>query len=180
MYCPFCNAIDTKVIDSRLSAEGTKVRRRRECLDCGARFTTYEIAELAMPQVIKQDSRREAFNEDKLRAGMMRALEKRPVSTEQVEKALQRIENRARACGEREVYSRQLGEWMMEELRELDQVAYVRFASVYRSFQDVNAFREEVERLQNAAPHARSSQAPCRLPPRLRTGRRCRPVVSDR
>ena len=155
MYCPFCNAIDTKVIDSRLSAEGTKVRRRRECFDCGARFTTYEIAELAMPQVIKQDSRREAFNEDKLRAGMMRALEKRPVSTEQVEKALQRIENRARASGEREVYSRQLGEWMMEELRELDQVAYVRFASVYRSFQDVNAFREEVERLQSAAPSAR-------------------------
>jgi transcriptional repressor NrdR len=159
MYCPFCNAIDTKVIDSRLSAEGTKVRRRRECLDCGARFTTYEIAELAMPQVIKQDSRREAFNEDKLRAGMMRALEKRPVSTEQVEKALQRIENRARASGEREVYSRQLGEWMMAELRELDQVAYVRFASVYRSFQDVNAFREEVERLQNAAPYTRE-QAP--------------------
>jgi len=150
MYCPFCNAVDTKVIDSRLAAEGSKVRRRRECFSCGARFTTYEIAELSLPQVIKQDGRREPFNEDKLRAGMMRALEKRPVSAERIEQALHRILNQARGGGEREIAARQLGEWAMLELRELDPVAYVRFASVYRSFQDVNAFREEIDRLQGA------------------------------
>jgi transcriptional repressor NrdR len=149
MHCPFCNAADTKVIDSRLSPEGDRVRRRRVCPECAIRFTTYEIAELAMPQIIKQDSRREAFREEKLRAGMIRALEKRPVSTEQIEQAIRHIERRARISGERELPSRQLGEWVMEELRELDEVAYVRFASVYRSFQDVNAFREEIERLQN-------------------------------
>lgn len=148
MHCPFCNTVDTKVIDSRLSPEGDRVRRRRICADCGARFTTYEVAELAMPQIIKQDSRREPFREEKLRAGMMRALEKRPVSTEAIEEAIRRIERRARISGERELLSRQCGEWVMEELRQLDQVAYVRFASVYRSFQDVNAFREEIERLQ--------------------------------
>jgi transcriptional repressor NrdR len=148
MHCPFCAGVDTRVVDSRLSPEGDKVRRRRECPTCGARFTTYEVAELFMPQVVKQDDRREAFDEAKLRTGMMRALEKRPVSVEQVESVIQRIKDRIRAGGERELHARQLGEWVMEELRELDQVAYVRFASVYRSFQDVNAFREEVERLQ--------------------------------
>lgn len=152
MHCPFCTAQDTRVVDSRLAAEGDKVRRRRECPRCGARFTTYEVAELLMPQVIKRDNRREAFSEDKLRAGMMRALEKRPISAEQVEAAIQRIKNRIRASGERELHSRGLGEWVMDELRELDQVAYVRFASVYRSFQDVNAFREEIERLQSTTP----------------------------
>lgn len=158
MHCPFCPSADTRVIDSRLSTEGDKVRRRRECPSCGARFTTYEVAELVMPQVIKQDDRREAFDETKLCTGMMRALEKRPVSAEQVDKAIQRIKNRIRASGEREVRAQQLGEWVMEELRELDQVAYVRFASVYRSFQDVNAFREEVERLEKAsAAQAHSS-----------------------
>lgn len=151
MHCPFCTAIDTKVIDSRLSPEGDRVRRRRECINCGARFTTYEVAELIMPQIVKQDDRREVFSEDKLRAGMIRALEKRPVSIEQVEDAIQRIQSRARTSGERELNSRQLGDWVMNELRELDQVAYVRFASVYRSFQDVNAFREEIERLQALA-----------------------------
>ena len=148
MHCPFCAGCDTRVIDSRLSADGDKVRRRRECPSCAARFTTYEVAELLMPQVIKQDQTREAFDETKLRTGMMRALEKRPVSAEQVENTIQRIKNRIRAGGEQELHARQLGEWVMAELRELDQVAYVRFASVYRSFQDVNAFREEVERLQ--------------------------------
>jgi transcriptional repressor NrdR len=148
MHCPFCGSSDTRVIDSRLSPDGDKVRRRRECPSCAARFTTYEVAELLMPQVIKQDETREAFDEAKLRTGMMRALEKRPVSAEQVENTIQRIKNRIRAGGERELQARQLGEWVMMELRELDQVAYVRFASVYRSFQDVNAFREEVERLQ--------------------------------
>jgi transcriptional repressor NrdR len=159
MHCPFCTAQDTRVVDSRLSPEGDRVRRRRECTQCGARFTTYEVAELIMPAVIKRDDRREPFNEDKLRAGMMRALEKRPVSAEQVEAVLQRITDRIRAGGEREISSRQLGEWVMEELRRLDQVAYVRFASVYRSFQDVNAFREEIERLQQESA-ANSATAP--------------------
>ncbi len=159
MHCPFCTAQDTRVVDSRLSPEGDRVRRRRECTQCGARFTTYEVAELIMPAVIKRDDRREPFNEDKLRAGMMRALEKRPVSAEQVDMVLRRITNRIRAGGEREISSRQLGEWVMEELRWLDQVAYVRFASVYRSFQDVNAFREEIERLQQESA-ANSAMAP--------------------
>ncbi len=160
MRCPFCAAQDTRVVDSRLSPEGDRVRRRRECTQCGARFTTYEVAELVMPAVIKRDKRREPFNEDKLRAGLMRALEKRPVSAEQVEAVLRRITDRIRAGGEREIGSHQLGEWVMDELRRLDQVAYVRFASVYRSFQDVNAFREEIERLQqeSAANSATASE----------------------
>ena len=120
MHCPFCTAQDTRVVDSRLSPEGDRVRRRRECTQCGARFTTYEVAELIMPAVIKRDDRREPFNEGKLRAGMRRALEKRPVSTEQVEAVLRRITNRIRSGGEREISSRQLGEWVMEELRRLD------------------------------------------------------------
>jgi transcriptional repressor NrdR len=157
MHCPFCAAQDTRVVDSRLSPEGDRVRRRRECTQCGARFTTYEVAELIMPAVIKRDKRRELFNEDKLRAGMMRALEKRPVSAEQVEAVLRRIIDRIRASGEREISSHQLGEWVMDELRRLDQVAYVRFASVYRSFQDVNAFREEIERLQRESAASAST-----------------------
>ncbi len=148
MHCPFCGAVDTKVVDSRLSPEGDRVRRRRECLSCSARFTTFEAAELVMPRVVKRDGRREAFNEGKLRAGMLRALEKRPVDANRIEEALARLFKRVRLLGESEVASRQLGEWMMDELRTLDPVAYVRFASVYRSFEDVNAFREEIERLQ--------------------------------
>ena len=151
MHCPFCAATDTKVVDSRLSPEGDRVRRRREGPRCGERFTTYEIADLQLPQVVKRDGRREAFNEGKLRAGMLRALEKRPVSAEKVERIARRLLNRARAGGERELRSRQLGEWIMDELRDLDQVAYIRFASVYLSFQDIDAFREEVERLRNTA-----------------------------
>lgn len=149
MYCPFCNANDTKVTDSRLIGEGNQVRRRRECLICKERFTTYEVAELTLPRIIKRDGRRDAFNEDKLRAGIMRALEKRPVSSEQVEMAVSRIVHKARACGEREIESKQMGEWVMTELRSLDQVAYVRFASVYRSFQDIKEFRDEISRLEN-------------------------------
>jgi transcriptional repressor NrdR len=149
MYCPFCNANDTKVTDSRLISESNQVRRRRECLICKERFTTYEIAELTLPRIIKRDSCRESFNEEKLRAGIMRALEKRPVSLEQVENALSHIIHKSRACGEREILSKQIGEWVMEELRNLDQVAYVRFASVYRSFQDIKEFREEISRLEN-------------------------------
>jgi transcriptional repressor NrdR len=150
MRCPFCSADETRVIDSRLADEGDCVRRRRECEVCRERFTTFERAELKLPQVIKSDQRRQAFSEDKLRAGLARALEKRPVDAEAVEKAIGRIRHKLIASGESEVPSRQIGEWVMEELRELDPVAYVRFASVYRKFEDVDAFREEVQRLQNA------------------------------
>lgn len=148
MHCPFCNAQDTKVIDSRLVAEGEQVRRRRECNSCGERYTTYETAELVMPKVVKQNGSREPFNEDKLKAGLLRALEKRPVSVESIEAALTRIKQALRATGERELASRHLGECVMNELKELDQVAYVRFASVYRSFQDLNEFRSEIDRLE--------------------------------
>jgi len=149
VHCPFCNHEDTKVIDSRLAGEGQQVRRRRECEKCGERFTTFETAELVMPRIIKNDGTREPFDENKLRMGLMRALEKRPVSTEAMDAALARIIHKLQVTGEREIKSRQLGEWVMEELRQLDEVAYVRFASVYRSFQDVNEFREEIERLQD-------------------------------
>ncbi|MBU6421941.1 MAG: transcriptional regulator NrdR [Gammaproteobacteria bacterium] len=149
MHCPFCNHEDTKVIDSRLAGEGAQVRRRRECEKCGERFTTFESAELVMPRIVKHDGTREPFDEKKLRAGMMRALEKRPVSTEATEEALARIAHQLQVAGEREIKSRQLGEWVMQELKALDEVAFVRFASVYHRFQDVNAFREEIERLQD-------------------------------
>jgi transcriptional repressor NrdR len=148
MRCPFCDADETKVIDSRLAEEGYVVRRRRECLTCAERFTTFETAELVMPQIVKNDGRREPFNEDKLRTGMLRALEKRPVEVEAIETALSRIKKKLRAMGQREIPSITLGELVMEELRNLDQVAYVRYASVYRSFQDVRAFRDEIERLE--------------------------------
>jgi transcriptional repressor NrdR len=149
MYCPFCNANDTKVTDSRLIRESNQIRRRRECIFCKERFTTYENAELALPRIIKRDGRRDLFNEDKLRAGILRALEKRPISLEQIENAISRIIHKSRASGERELAAEQIGEWVMEELRHLDQVAYVRFASVYRSFQDIKEFREEISRLEN-------------------------------
>jgi len=147
MHCPFCGEADTKVIDSRLVAEGDQVRRRRECLSCRERFTTFESAELVMPRVVKEDGTRQPFDEEKLRTGIMKALEKRPVSIEAIDGALNRIRFRLRASGEREVKSRLLGEEVMTELKQLDKVAYVRFASVYRSFQDLNEFREEIERL---------------------------------
>ena len=153
MHCPFCAADDTKVIDSRLVADGDQVRRRRECLGCRERFTTYEVAELVMPRVIKQNGSREPFNEEKLRAGFLRALEKRPVSIEDIEAVITHIKHALRATGEREINSRDLGELVMEHLKELDQVAYVRFASVYRSFQDLAEFQDAIESLQ-AAPDA--------------------------
>lgn len=148
MYCPFCGKQDTKVIDSRLASEGAQVRRRRECLDCGERFTTFESPELVMPRIIKSNGAREPFVEEKMLAGMMRALEKRPVESDLVDAAISRLQHRLRASGEREIPSRQLGEWVVNELRQLDQVAFVRFASVYRSFEDVKAFRDEIERLE--------------------------------
>ena len=147
MHCPFCGAIDTKVIDSRLVSEGNHVRRRRQCITCEERFTTYESAELVMPRIIKQNGIREPFNEDKLLAGLNKALEKRPVSIERVEAAVNRIKARLRSTGEREVASRDVGEQVMKELRQLDEVSFVRFASVYRSFKDLNEFRAEIDRL---------------------------------
>ncbi|AFJ03566.1 Ribonucleotide reductase transcriptional regulator NrdR [Methylophaga frappieri] len=149
MRCPYCGAADSKVVDSRLSAEGDAIRRRRMCVICNERFTTYETAELSLPRLVKRDASREAFDEQKLRAGIMRALEKRPVSTDAIDHAVKQITRKIWATGEREIDSRLVGDWVMDALRELDEVAYVRFASVYRSFQDVNAFREEIERMEN-------------------------------
>ena len=135
--------------DSRLAAEGAQIRRRRECLECGERFTTFETAELVMPLVVKSDERRVPFDEAKLRYGMLKSLEKRPVSRESIEEAVGHITRKLRGLGEREVTSRQIGEIVMEELHRLDEVAYVRYASVYRQFQDVEAFREEIDRLRH-------------------------------
>jgi len=147
MYCPFCGHIETKVTDSRLASEGRQIRRRRECLSCGERFTTFESAELVMPTVVKGDRTRQPFDEAKLRAGMAGALHKRPVSGEAIDEAVSRIGHKIRALGEREVQSRAIGEMVMDELRQMDEVAFVRFASVYRHFQDVDAFHKEIERL---------------------------------
>jgi transcriptional repressor NrdR len=159
MRCPFCGAQDTKVIDSRLSGDGDQVRRRRACNVCKERFTTYESAELNLPRVAKRDGTRVPFNGDKLRSGIMRAMEKRPVDMERIEAAISRINRKLVASGEREVSSGRIGELVMEELRSLDQVAYVRFASVYREFEDVNAFREEIDRLERQpTPEARRRQ----------------------
>jgi len=151
MYCPFCNAIDTKVTDSRLVAEGGEVRVLGDCLTCGDRFTTFERAELVMPNVVKEDGTRQPFDEQKLLSGIKRAVEKRPVDTEAIEAAIMRIKQKLRARGEREVPSRDLGELVMQALFELDQVAYVRFASVYRSFKDISDFKTEVNRLERDA-----------------------------
>lgn len=147
MRCPFCGATETKVVDSRFANEGDQIRRRRECLECAERFTTRETPELTLPRMVKRDASREVFNEEKLRQGLLRALEKRPVSMERIEEAIGRIKHRLRAYGEREVQTKELGDWIMDELRQIDHVAYVRFASVYRRFQDVNAFEEEIQRL---------------------------------
>ena len=147
MHCPFCGTQDTKVIDSRLVADGASVRRRRECNHCKERFTTFETAELIMPRVIKTDGSREPFNEDKLRNGLLRALEKRPVSLELMEQAINKIKSSIRATGEREISSNFIGSLVMETLKQIDKVAYVRFASVYRSFEDIREFGEEIARL---------------------------------
>lgn len=149
MRCPFCGAEDTRVVDSRLAFEGDQVRRRRRCGVCDERFTTYEITDLTMPRVIKTDHAREPFNEDKLKGGIMRALEKRPVSIEDTEAAINRIRKRVLISGEREVPSSLLGELVMEELRRLDEVAYVRFASVYRRFNDIEEFRNMIDHLES-------------------------------
>lgn len=148
MRCPFCAAQDTRVVDSRLASEGDQVRRRRECASCKERFTTYEVAELTLPKIVKRDGARETFNEEKLRLGMQRALEKRPVESDAIEAAISRVKKAMTAKGDREVPADELGELVMKELRGLDHVAFVRFASVYRSFQDVNEFTEMIESMQ--------------------------------
>lgn len=152
MQCPFCTIDETKVIDSRLVADGGQVRRRRECLGCKERFTTYELAELVMPRIIKQNGSREPFDEEKLRGGFLRALEKRPVSVEEIEKWITHIKHQLRATGERELPSDEVGSHVMEALKAMDQVAYVRFASVYRSFQDLSEFRDAIESLEAEPP----------------------------
>ena len=149
MHCPFCGAVDTKVIDSRLVGDGSQVRRRRQCLVCHERFTTFEVAELVMPRVVKSDEIREPFDEEKLRRGMLKALEKRPVSSDDVEAAISHIKSQLRATGEREIPSKEIGNFVMEQLKKLDQVAYIRFASVYRSFEDIRDFGEEIAKLQD-------------------------------
>lgn len=148
MRCPICNFEDTKVIDSRLT-DSNKIRRRRECLnpECGERFTTFEIAETAIPTVVKQNGNRESYNAEKLRSGLLRACEKRPVSAEQIGTLIAQIETKMRALGEREIQSKQLGQWVMEGLKTLDHVAYIRFASVYLSFEDVAAFQKTIDEL---------------------------------
>lgn len=164
MYCPFCNHEETKVIDSRLAGEGRQIRRRRQCLDCNERFTTFESAELVMPRLIKTDNSRQPFDELKLRNSMVRALEKRPVSADDFEQAIGRLIHKLRTMGEREVPSRLIGEMVMEELRELDEIAYVRFASVYRSFQDVTEFQDEIRRLQEVSDASAAREQMSLLP----------------
>ncbi len=155
MRCPFCGADDTRVVDSRLAIDGDQVRRRRECQDCSERFTTYEVAERILPKIRKSSSGElEAFSEEKLRKGMMLALHKRPVTVEALDLAINRILRQLAGSRERELNARQIGEWVMYELRALDQVAFVRFASIYLRFDSVSEFRDEVNRLEQAPPAA--------------------------
>ena len=158
MHCPFCQHEDTRVIDSRLADDGATVRRRRECPACGERFNTFETAELKLPAIVKSDDRREPFDERKLRTSFERALQKRPVASRDVDDAVRLIIQDLRRSGEREMASRQVGELVMRELKKLDQVAYVRFASVYRRFEDVHAFREEIEQLERDLPELQELQ----------------------
>ena len=160
MHCPFCQHDDTRVIDSRVSEDGSSIRRRRECPACGERFNTFEIAEIKLPAVIKSDGRREPFDERKLRTSFERALQKRPVASDAVDAAVRAVIHGVRLSGERELPALAVGELVMQELKKLDQVAYVRFASVYRSFEDVHAFREEIERLERDLPALGSLQLP--------------------
>jgi len=170
MHCPFCGHEETKVIDSRLAGEGRQIRRRRECVACRDRFSTFETAELVVPRIIKRDDSREPFNEQKLRNGIVRAVEKRPVGAETVEAMVARIMHKLQSLGEREIPALQLGDLVMEELRAVDEVAYVRFASVYRSFQDVTEFEEEIRKMQLLpSPAARRDQLS--LLPRDSSGR---------
>jgi transcriptional repressor NrdR len=145
MKCPFCGNADTQVVDSRVNEAGDTIRRRRRCIACDKRFTTFETAELRLPQIVKSNGMREEFSSEKLREGFRRALHKRPVSTELVDRAIDHIRQKLLAMGERELPAREVGELVMSELKKLDKVAYIRFASVYRSFQDVNDFRDALQ-----------------------------------
>jgi len=159
MRCPFCGATDTRVIDSRLAGDGSQVRRRRECVECKERYTTFETAELDLPRIVKRDGRREIFSIEKLRYGIEHAIEKRAVSPDQVEQIIDHIRHLSLTYVDREIPANQLGEWVMTELREVDQVAYVRFASVYRSFTDVREFREIIDTVEkDPSPEMRESQ----------------------
>ncbi len=152
MWCPFCNHENTRVVDSRLTRDGMQIRRRRQCESCASRFNTYEAPELKAPRIIKADGAREAFSEQKLREGMLRALEKRPVETRQVERTIRSLLREISTVEDSEIPSSLVGEWVMRELGKLDQVAYVRFASVYKRFEDVQAFRDVIESLEREAP----------------------------
>ena len=158
MHCPFCQAQDTKVIDSRLVGDGSQIRRRRECELCQARFTTFETADLALPRIIKSDGERQPFNGTKLKAGMLRALEKRPLSSEEVDAVFGNVLTQIRQLGEREIPSRMLGESVMKSLKSVDQVAYVRFASVYRDFQDIEEFAQEISTLSKEKKRSKTSK----------------------
>tara|TARA_A100001011_G_C14172647_1_gene783233 strand:- start:527 stop:1006 length:480 start_codon:yes stop_codon:yes gene_type:complete len=158
MHCPFCQAQDTKVIDSRLVGDGTQIRRRRECELCKARFTTFETADLALPRIIKSDGERQPFNGTKLKAGMLRALEKRPLSSEEVDALFGNVLTQIRQLGEREIPSRMLGEIVMKSLKSVDQVAYVRFASVYRDFQDIEEFAQEISTLSKEKKRSKTTK----------------------
>lgn len=160
MRCPFCQHEDTRVIDSRAADDGASIRRRRECPGCGERFSTQETVELKLPAIVKSDGRREAFDERKLRVSFERALQKRPVGSDAIDAAVRAVIQALRLSGERELPSLRLGEFVMAELKKLDQVAYVRFASVYRKFEDVQAFREEIERLERDLPALEGLQLP--------------------
>lgn len=155
MHCPFCKAADTQVIDSRVNDDGDSIRRRRRCPACNKRFTTYETVELRMPQLVKQDGSRTEFDLDKLRTGFMRALHKRPVPTDNVDDAINRVEARILALGEREIKSRTIGELVMRELKKMDDVAYIRFASVYEDFQRVDDFRDAIQQVKRPGRKAR-------------------------
>ena len=148
MKCPFCGHPETQVVDSRVPEDGASVRRRRRCLSCDKRFTTFETVELRMPQIVKENGMRQAFDEEKIRIGFARALHKRPVPAEHVDEAIERIKQKLLSMGERELPARRVGEMVMRELYKLDKVAYIRFASVYRSFQDVEDFRDAIEEVQ--------------------------------
>ena len=158
MYCPFCGHQETKVVDSRLAGDGYQTRRRRECIECSERFTTFESAELVLPKLIKRDESREPFNESKRRAGILVATEKRPISSESIEELISRIIRKVQKLGEREIQSRTLGEIVMLELREIDEIAFVRYASVYRRFQDIEEFEKEIESLRDT-PSAADSRS---------------------
>ncbi|MDR3323989.1 MAG: transcriptional regulator NrdR [Zoogloeaceae bacterium] len=160
MKCPFCSATDTAVVDTRINDDGDMVRRRRRCTACDKRFTTYERADLQLPQVIKKNGGRVPFSREKLRASLELALRKRPVTTEAIDRAIEGIEERLLASGEREILSQQLGELVMTELKRLDKVAYIRFASVYRNFEDVNAFSKVIREVSPASPRRKGDALP--------------------